>query len=364
MPFASYFQSLGWTVDAAAAGIRCFDDCSKAFNKVWNIQWSRNPLDMANFFNAPREINRIVKKEDYDIVHVHTPIAAFITRLALRKERKNKKLKVIYTAHGFHFIKGAPFYKNILFIVLEKLAGYWTDYLVVINKDDQQAALKYHIVKRANLLYMPGIGIDSKYYDPDIISEDNLKEVRNEIGLDKDDKYFLMVGEFNANKCQNEAIMALYKLRKSNIHLVFAGDGSTAATAKKLCDTLGISNKVHFLGYRNDIPTLIKGSLALLLTSRREGLPRCILEAMSLEIPIIATKIRGTKELLADGAGLLYQAGDIEGLKDAMEYIIDNPVDAHEMGRGGRKQIMEKFELSRIIRMHEELYFRALGNDY
>lgn len=360
MPFASYFQHMGWTVDAAAAGISSYVECVEAFDKVWEMQWSRTPLDFNNFFYAPKEIRKIVKQEGYEIVHVHTPIAAFLTRWALRKERRNNKLKVIYTAHGFHFIKGAPFYKNLLFIILEKLAGEWTDYLVVINKDDQEAALKYRIIKEANLIYIPGIGIDSAYYDPNIISEDDLHEVRNEIRLADNDKYFLMVGEFNENKCQTEAVKALHKLNKPGIHLVFAGEGSTTAAVRKLSENLNISDRVHFLGYRNDVPRLIKGSIALLLTSRREGLPRCILESMSLKVPVIATNIRGTRELLADGAGILYQVGDVEGLKSAMEYIIYNPEVAQEMGRAGRKEVLEKYELGKIIQMHEELYGRAL----
>ncbi len=317
-------------------------------------------MDLNNIFGAPKAIREIIKQEGYEIVHVHTPIAAFVTRWALRKERKNNKIKVIYTAHGFHFIKGAPFYKNLLFIILEKLAGKWTDYLVVINKDDQEAALKYRIIKEANLVYIPGIGIDSAYYDPNSISEEDLHEARNEIGLDEKDKYFLMVGEFNNNKCQFEAVKALYKLKKPDIHLVFAGEGSTMAAVRKLSEDLDISDRVHFLGYRNDVPRFIKGSLAVLLTSRREGLPRCILEAMSLEVPIIATNIRGTKELLADGAGMVYRVGDINGLRNAMQYIIDSPAVAQEMGMVGRKEVLAKYELGKIIRMHEELYGRAL----
>ncbi|MGS0763274.1 glycosyltransferase [Syntrophomonas curvata] len=361
LPFASYFRNMGWTVDAASAGISSFDECVEAFDKVWEMQWSRTPLDFNNFFNAPKSIREIVRQEGYEIVHVHTPIAAFMTRWALRKERRNNKLKVIYTAHGFHFIKGTPFYKNLLFIILEKLAGNWTDYLVVINKDDQEAALKYRIVKETNLVYIPGIGIDSAYYNPNIISEDDLHEVRNEIGLDENDKYFLMVGEFNNNKCQTEAVKALYKLNKPGINLVFAGDGSTMVAVKDLSEYLGVWEKVYFLGHRNDIPRLIKGSIALLLTSRREGLPRCILEAMSLEVPIIATNIRGTRELLADGAGIFYQVGNIGELRNAMQYIIDNPEVAQEMGKAGRKQVLDQYELGKIIQMHEELYVRALG---
>ena len=358
-PFADYFRSRGWRVDAAAAGINDFVECAGVFDKVWDINWSRNPLDVSNIFYAPNNLRKIVKQEGYDIVHVHTPIAAFVTRWALHKYRTANNLKVIYTAHGFHFIKGVPFYKNLLFIILEKLVGKWTDYLIVINKDDQEAAIEYRIVSKEKLIYMPGIGVDCSSYDPDIIKEDDLLRLRDEIGLDKNAKYFLMVGEFNENKCQSEAVKALYKLNKPNVHLVLAGTGPTMTAVRKLSEDLQIADRVHLLGFRNDIAHLIKGSTALLLTSRREGLPRCILEAMSLEVPVIATDIRGSRELLADGAGMVYQVGDIEGLANAMQHIINNPLVAQEMGRAGRKVVLEKYELSQIIQLHERLYNRA-----
>ena len=360
LPFASYFREKGWTVDAAANGICDFDECVKAFNKVWEIPWSRNPLDMKNIFCAPKAIHEIIKQGDYDIVHVHTPIASFITRWALRNEKRRNNLKVIYTAHGFHFIKGAPKFKNLLFIFLEKLAGKWTDYLIVINKDDHEAALKYRIINSANLLYISGIGLDSKYYDPDMVSVEDVEEVRNELGLGNGNKYFLMVGEFNKNKCQSESVQALSRLNDPTIHIVFAGEGSTMSSVRKLAKDLGITDRIHFLGYRTDIPRLLRGSLALLLTSRREGLPRCILEAMSLEVPVIATDIRGSNELLADGAGILYQVGNIESLRKAMDYIINNPEEAGTMGSTGRKEVLGKYELGKIIQLHEGLYQRAL----
>jgi glycosyltransferase involved in cell wall biosynthesis len=369
LPFASYFRKKGWTVDAAAAGIYRYEECINVFDKVWEVPWTRNFLDLNNLFSASRVIREIVKQGNYDIVHVHTPIAAFITRWALRKERK-RNLKVIYTAHGFHFIKGGPRFKNFFFIVLEKLAGRWTDYLVVINKDDHESALKYRLINSANLLYIPGIGLDIRYYDPDTVSVDDVEKVRNELGLGDDDKYFLMIGEFNKNKCQSESVRALSRLNDPTIHIVFAGEGSTMSSVRELAKDLGIADRIHLLGYRKDIPRLLKGSLALLLTSRREGLPRCILEAMSLEVPVIATDIRGSRELLADGAGILYQPGNIENLMKAMDYIINNPEEAGIMGSIGRKQVMEMYELGMIIRLHESLYervwqeIRALTEDF
>ena len=210
---------------------------------------------------------------------------------------------------------------------------------------------------------MPGIGVDCTCYDPAIVKEDELLRLRDEIGLDKNDEYFLMVGEFNKNKCQSEAVKALYKLNKPNVHLVLAGDGPTMKAVKKLSEEPHIADRVHLLGL-GMILYLIKGSTALLLTSRREGLLRCILEAMSLEVPVIATDIRGSRELLANGAGMVYQVGDIEGLANAMQYVINNPSKAQEMGRIGRKQVLDKYELSKIINPNEQVYSRLCRNEF
>ena len=360
LPFAEHFRSQGWVVDGMAQGIEDCSFCRNRFDRVWEVNWSRNPLDFNNFINTPRKIREIVLKEQYDIIHVHTPVAAFITRLALRKTRKKGQSKIIYTAHGFHFYKGAPAYKNAVFIFLEKIVGRWTDYLVVINREDEAAADKYKLVATDNLVYMPGIGVNSSFYDPDKVSDNDIKKLGNELRLKPEDKFFLMVGEFIPRKRHRDLLEAFSFINNPHIHLVFAGTGSLMEPMKDLADKQGIGANVHFLGYRNDIPVLMRASLATVLPSEQEGLPRCAMESLSLGVPVIATNIRGTSELLAEGAGIAYEVGDIEGLTNAMQYIINNPATAKEMGKVGRTQVLEKYELGKIIQMHEQLYSRAL----
>jgi hypothetical protein len=164
LPFAEHFRSQGWIVDGMAQGIADCSTCTNSFDRVWEVNWSRNPLDFNNFIKTPRRVQEVVLEEQYDIVHVHTPVAAFITRLALKGARKKGRLKIVYTAHGFRFYKGAPAYKNAIFISLEKIAGRWTDYQVVINKEDEAAAVKHKIVSPEHLVYMPGIGVDTSFY--------------------------------------------------------------------------------------------------------------------------------------------------------------------------------------------------------
>jgi Glycosyltransferase Family 4 len=133
LPFADHLRKLGWQVDAMAQEITANAECVKTFDRVINVQWSRNPLELSNFFATPQAIQAIISDNDYDIIHVHTPVAAFVTRYAL-KNLKQRQLKVIYTAHGFHFHPRGKAWKNAIFLQLEKMAGRWTDYLVTINQ--------------------------------------------------------------------------------------------------------------------------------------------------------------------------------------------------------------------------------------
>lgn len=152
LPFVEHFRAHGWKVDAMARGISANAQCLAAFDQVWDIEWSRNPLNPLNLIAAPQIIQKIVEKEKYDLVHVHTPVAAFVARYALKNLKKRLNTKVIYTAHGFHFYQGGKALKNALFLALEKLAGYWTDYLVVINREDQAAAQNTNLSHQNGLI--------------------------------------------------------------------------------------------------------------------------------------------------------------------------------------------------------------------
>ena len=156
LPISRHFRALGWTVDGAANGTSICPDCTSAFTRVWEVDFSRNPLKPQNLVNGIRGIRELVRREGYDLVHVHTPVAAFATRFALRGLRRSGAPKVIYTAHGFHFYKGNHPAKNALFLAAEKLAGRWTDFLVVINSEDYEAAIAHGIMPRERVRYMPG----------------------------------------------------------------------------------------------------------------------------------------------------------------------------------------------------------------
>ncbi|MDR3355020.1 MAG: glycosyltransferase, partial [Synergistaceae bacterium] len=148
LPYADHFRSSGWRVEAMSSAISAREDLAAHFDAVHDVDWSRNPLSAGNLIRTPEKIRETVKAGEYDIIHVHTPVASFVTRYAMRKVEASARPKMVYTAHGFHFFKGGPRYRNAIFRKLEKLAGRWTDRLIVINQEDFCAATKYRITPK------------------------------------------------------------------------------------------------------------------------------------------------------------------------------------------------------------------------
>lgn len=359
LPFAQQFRAQGWRVDAMACGISGCTESLQAFDRIWEIEWSRNPLDPRNLLVAPRRIQEVMQQGEYHIVHVHTPVAAFVTRYALKNWKQQPKPQVIYTAHGFHFHSGGKTLKNAVFTALEKLAGCWTDYLVVINREDEQAAKHQQLVPSERIRYMPGIGVDLQYYSPDTTPDVEVKRVHQELGLTPQTPLLLSVAEFIPRKRPQDVLRAFARLARPEACLAFAGDGPLMQEMKHLASQLGVQNQVHFLGYRKDIPTLMRASVATVLASEQEGLPRSVMESLCLETPVIGTDIRGIRDLLAEGCGFLIQVGDVEALACAIAHILDHPQEARMMGKRGR-ECMSTYDLRHIIKLHETLYAEAL----
>lgn len=359
LPFAKHFRSLGWRVDAMACGISANAECLQTFDHVWDVEWSRNPFALVNLVLAPRIIQEVIEQEKYDIVHVHTPVAAFVTRYALKNWQQQKRPRVIYTAHGFHFYHGGKLLKNAMFLTLEKLAGRWTDYLVVINREDEAAAKRQRLLADERIRYMPGIGVDLQYYSPNTTSKAEVERLRQELKLAPGTLLLLSVAEFIPRKHPQDILRAFARLARPEACLAFAGVGPLMSQMQKLASFLGVENQVRFLGMRQDIPTLMRAAVVTILASEQEGLPRCVMESMCLETVVIGTDIRGIRDLLAEGCGLLVKVGDVEELAQAMAWVLDNPQEAEIMGKQGRKYIAD-YELSHILKQHEDLYREAL----
>jgi glycosyltransferase involved in cell wall biosynthesis len=366
LPWASHYREKGWQVDALAQGISNCSHCTEAFNQVWEIQWSRNPLNPLNLIAAPRRLHEIAK--GYDLIHVHTPVAAFVTRFALRDLKKQgqlkgqlkSQLKVIYTAHGFHFHRNGSQLRNEAFLILEKLAGRWCDRLVVINQDDQKAALNHHLVPQHQLCYMPGIGLDLNHYSNQSQSETDSGQVRQELKLHQEDVLFLAIAELIPRKRHADILEAIARLQQPQIHLAVAGDGPLAQSLRDLSQQLGLANQIRFLGFRTDIPQLMSAARASILVSEQEGLPRSVMESLAMGLPVIGSRIRGTEDLLASGGGCLVEVGNVDDIAQAIQWMAAHPDEAAQMGQKGR-QHSSVYDISNILARHDALYAEVLA---
>lgn len=353
-PFADHFRALGWTVDAMASGIAGDQECASHFDHLWEMEWSRRPTSRSNLAAVDR-VREIVDAQGYDLVHVHTPVAGFVTRFSLRKKRLTGRPKIVYTAHGFHCHPQGRKITNTAFSALEKLAGTWTDALVVINHEDERLARRLDLAANGRIYYMPGIGLDLTRYSREAVDPCAVAAIRDALGLDAGASLFLLVAAFDPEKRHDDAVHALRALDDHSAHLAFAGLGPRRDEIEGLVATLGLAGRVHFLGSRGDIPVLLAASSALLLPSAREGLPRSILEAMAMKTPVIGTYVRGTTELLGGGCGQLVEIGDVAGLSAAMDRVLRHPEEVEALAAKAFRRV-GRYSLPRVIRLHEQLY--------
>lgn len=359
LPFADHFRSMGWRVDALANDIENHSGCKQHFDEVHEIGWTRRPLAIRNLL-AAREVRSVVARGGYDIVHVHTPVAAFITRVALARPFSGRRPVVIYTAHGFHFHPGNNWLSNLGFASLERMAGRWTDFLVTINRTDQLAAMKLGLVPPGRVRYMPGIGVDRARFHPAAPPDADVDPVRQQFGIRDAAPVFVMIAEFIPRKRHQDALRAFAHMRNQHAHMVFVGEGPGRQAIERQAAESGVADRVHFAGAQDDVRPFIFAARAVILTSSQEGLPRSLLEALSCGIPAIGSDIRGTSDLLSKGGGVLFPVGDIMKLASQLEWFADNQEKAAEMGARAWR-CTEECDTANIIAMHDELYASTLG---
>jgi glycosyltransferase involved in cell wall biosynthesis len=361
LPYAAHFRALGWRVDVAARGASAERELREAFDNVYDLPLSRSVRDIRGLTLGARAISQVLASQP-DIVHVHTPIAAFMTRLAVRGMPRERRPAIVYTAHGFHSHRGGNPVANLLFLSAEKLAGRWTDRLVVINDEDYLAARRHRIVGPSQLAWMPGIGIDTGMFSRGSIDQASVARSRQALGVEADIPLFVAVGELTRNKRSADAVNALATMRHTEAHLALAGGGPERAHLEEVANRMGVGGRVHFTGFIQDVRPLVGGATALVLPSKREGLARSIMEALALEVPVVASTARGNRQLVGDDSGFVVPTGDVAALATKMDWLIDHPVEAAEMGRHGRERMVEHYDVGNLMQRHEQLYTELLAS--
>lgn len=353
LPYLKWFKEQGWEVHVAAAG-----ELELPYtDKKYNLSIQRSPFNKKNI-GAYKQLKAIMDENQYKVIHCHTPMGGVLARLAARSTRRHGT-KVIYTAHGFHFCKGAPLLNWLFYYPIERSLSHLTDCLITINKEDYQLAVR-HGFKASRIEHVHGVGVDTERFSR--IKGFHKSVLRAEHHYDHDAFLLVYAAEFNRNKNQQLLIkaLALIKEQVPSAKLLLAGEGVLLEDCRQLAKKLGVEDMVHFLGFRNDVEHLVKMSDLAVASSLREGLPVNIMEAMACGLPIIAVDNRGHRELVQnDKNGWLIGRNDLE-LADRIMTLAKNNNLRRQLGLQSRRIILEKYSLNRTLNEQKMLYAKLM----
>jgi len=329
--------------------------------RVETIPFSRALFDFRSHWRAYRRLKRLFRDEKFDLVHVHTPVAAMIGRLAARCTGVPR---VVYTAHGFYFHNGMSPLKRRFFIGLEWLAGRLTDVLFTQSAEDAETARRYGLC-RGGVIEAIGNGSDPARFAP-ATDEAARTALRRDLGAGPDDTVILMVGRLVAEKGYPELFEAM---RHVNATLWVAGERLPSDHADAIDDWIArighdetLSKRIKLLNYRSDMPELMAAADIFTLPSHREGMPRSIAEAMLCGLPVVATDIRGSREEVIDGkTGLLVPVNDPAALADALSALVADKDKRRSFGAAALTRARDLFDEARIVA--RQIAALGLGRD-
>lgn len=280
-------------------------------DKTFEVPFERSPYSPRNI-KACKILKRIIDEGNYDIIHCHTPVGGVMTRISA-KDARRRGTKVFYTAHGFHFYKGAPKKYWAMFFPVEKMLAKETDVLITINQEDYDLARKHF--KAGKVVKVNGVGVDlSKFH---VATEEEKQAARKELGLTPDQFVMLCAADLSVRKNQPMIFRAMAQIKNEcpNVVALMPGQPILKDEYEKLCDELGISNMVQLMGYRRDIDKLLAACDCVISSSRQEGLPMNLIEAAASGRYIIATDVRGNADIVKhSGFGALVKLNDYEAM--------------------------------------------------
>ena len=350
MPYLKWLKEEGFEVHVAGSGDESIPKWIQVpyVDKNFDISIRRSPYSFQNI-KAYRQLKEIVESEKYDIVHCHTPMGGVIGRLASRGLRKNGT-KVIYTAHGFHFCKGAPKINWLIYYPVERFMARYTDVLITMNKEDADIARNFKCKERYSI---PGIGFDiAKFKNVEV----DMAKKREELGILEEEFAIISVGDLTKRKNHQSVIKAISKLDSSNIKYIICGKGVLEHELKQLCLENKLSEKVIFLEYRTDINEILKSSDVFVFPSLHEGLAIAGLEAMAAGVPVVASNRRGVSDYCIDEkTALLCEPMDSECIARSIIRIRDEEGLAERLTEEAFKAI-EKFDISNAMGEMQKIY--------
>lgn len=367
LPLVDKLEIEGYDVISSAADDKYSPELRKKGYKISNVPIERKMFSWQNI-KAFFKLIKLMRKEEFDAVHVHNPIASVLGRTAAKIASVPM---VIYTAHGFYFHDKMPDYKYYFYLTIEKIMGkYFTDYIFTQSEEDNASAVEENIINKDQIKTI-GNGVDTSIFDPEKIRESELQKIKEEFEIKEDEQLICFIGRLVREKGILELIEAFAEIIEANnkVKLMIVGDAASdrdQETKKKLKRLLAqdkFKDKIIMTGYRKDIPQLLALSDLFVLPSHREGMPRSIIEAMMMGKPVVATRIRGCREEVVDGkTGYLVKVETPADLADKISRILNDPELKRKMGQAGRKRALKLYDEDKVIERQLEVLDKLLNN--
>jgi glycosyltransferase involved in cell wall biosynthesis len=341
-------------------GICSKADCSdrlreEGFNII-NVNIDRAIRPIKNI-KSIFQIYKALKKEKPDIVHVHTPIAAVLGRIAAKLARVPV---IIYTAHGFYFHENMrPLTYKVCFYIEKYMARWFTSYIFTQSTEDAEVAVNNRFLQQDKILAIGnGVDIFGKF-NPKLIAKEAVEHLKEEFGITDNIKIVTFVGRLVREKGIFELLEAFNGLERENVRLLIVGDASSSErdlTTKEQVSKYKENKNIIFTGRRQDVNELLYITDIFCLPSYREGMPRSIIEAMAMECAVIATNIRGCREEVINGeTGFLVDLKAPKAIKEKLERLLDKEDILNKMKVKGRERAEELYDEKKVVRLQLDI---------
>ncbi len=322
--------------------------------KLYEAHTYRSITAFRDNWIAYKNLSKLIKENNIRAIHCNTPVGGMVSRLC---GKRHKVEKIIYTAHGFHFYKGAPLFNRTVLKWAEKLMAHWTDAIITMNQEDYEAAKKFRLRKGGKVYFVHGVGITLSDFDG---LAGFRPQKREEIGAGEDDVVLISMGDLVPRKNYDTAIRAIAEAKNPRLQYFICGKGPEKENLEELAKNLGVSAQIHFLGFRSDIKELLTAADVFLFTTKQEGLPRSMMEAMASGLPCIASKIRGNTDLMESGnGGFLCETNDVAAYAEKLNLLANDKALRQAMGKNNLITI-KQFSIETVSEEIRKIYAEIL----
>lgn len=328
-------------------------------------QWDcpRNIDSFQKCWNAYMQIWQLTGRYPYAWIHCHSPVGGALARIAAHY----RGIRIIYTAHGFHFYKGAPVKNWLLYYPAEKFLARWTQILVTVNREDECFARRW--LHAGDIFRIPGVGIDTKRFADS--SRRKREEFLRTFDLPEHVRVILSVGELNEGKNHRIAVAALALMQRQDVYYLICGQGQLKEMLQKYADSLGAGGRIRMAGFQEDMPWIYQNADIFVLPSVREGMPAALMEAMAAGMPCVVSDIRGNRELIHDAeedsirteamplfckpGGMRFSLNQPAHLTKALKMLLDDASLRQECGMHNKIKIRE-YDLAAVQKRMRKIY--------